>query len=87
MGWKELLAARNAACLSWREGLGEVGGGGGPCSLPVTVIRCILELPGEIRSFPGSRCNGEVPAVWLLTCAPLAGKGEGWGCPAGILRG
>lgn len=62
----------------------------GPCSLPVTVIRCILELPGEIRSFPGSRCNGELPVVCLLTCAPLAGKGEGshsTGYPAGILKG
>lgn len=56
---------------------GEMGGGGGPCLLPVTVIRCILELPGEIRSFPGSRCNGELPVVCLLTCAPWLGRGRG----------
>lgn len=54
-----------------------MGGGGGPLWLPVTVIRCILELPGEIRSFPGSRCNGELPVVCLLPCVPLAGEGEG----------
>lgn len=47
------------------------------CLLPVTVIRCILELPGEIRSFPGSRCNGELPVVCLLTCAPCPGRGRG----------
>jgi len=51
--------------------------------LPVTIIRCILELPGKIRIFPGSLCNGELPEVCLLTCAPLAGQEEGeptvWG--------
>lgn len=50
----------------------------GTVTVPVTVIRYILELPGEIRSFPGSRCNlppdlcspaleggGQVHNVWV----------------------
>lgn len=64
-GW--FVALSRGRKSGWGQECGVPGAGEGDglrwglCWLPVMVIRCVLEPPGEIRSFPGSRCKRRTP--------------------------
>lgn len=80
-GWLTALSRGRKSC--WWQECGPPGPGEGDrlrwglCWLPVMVIRCVLEPPGEIRSFPGSRCKRRTPCGLPPDLRSPAGAGEG----------